>query len=76
MNATFLQPFLAFTTKTYTTFTLNTESTYNWEKYEWTVPLNLMVAQKSRRRSADIPFNSSWAGGIMLKNLTEVPNGA
>lgn len=45
INATFLQPFLAFTTKTYTTFTLNTESTYDWENEEWTVPLNLMVSQ-------------------------------
>ena len=45
INATFLQPFLSFTTKTFTTFTLNTESTYDWENEEWTVPLNLMVAQ-------------------------------
>lgn len=45
INATFLQPFVAFTTKTYTTFTLNTESTYNWDSHDWTVPLNLMVAQ-------------------------------
>lgn len=45
INATFFQPFLSYTTKTYTTFTLNTESTYDWENEEWTVPLNLMVAQ-------------------------------
>ena len=45
INATFLQPFLSFTTKTYTSFTLNTESTYNWDEHEWTVPLNLMVSQ-------------------------------
>ena len=30
VNATFLQPFVAYTTKTYTTFGLNTESTYDW----------------------------------------------
>ncbi len=30
VNATFLQPFIAYTTKTKTTFSLNTESTYNW----------------------------------------------
>lgn len=45
VNATFLQPFLSYTTKTYTTFGLNTESTYNWEGDEWTVPVNLTVAQ-------------------------------
>jgi len=45
VSATFLQPFVGFTTKTYTTFTLNTESTYDWENSEWRVPVNLMVAQ-------------------------------
>jgi len=45
VNATFLQPFLSFTTKTYTTFTLNTESTYDWQNHQWTVPLNGIVSQ-------------------------------
>jgi hypothetical protein len=30
VNATFLQPFVSFTTKKATTFTLNAESTYDW----------------------------------------------
>lgn len=45
ISAAFLQPFVAYTTKTHTTFTVNTESTYDWENEEWTVPLNLMVSQ-------------------------------
>jgi hypothetical protein len=45
VNATFLQPFAAYTTKTYTTFGLNTESTYDWQNNQWTVPFNLSVAQ-------------------------------
>jgi len=45
ISATYLQPFVAYTTKTYTTFALNTESTYNWEAGEWTVPMNFMVQQ-------------------------------
>jgi len=45
VNSTYFQPFLSFTTKTYTTFSLNTESTYDWEAAKWTVPLNLLVAQ-------------------------------
>lgn len=45
VNATFLQPFVSYTTKTYTTFGLNTESTYDWENSQWTVPLNLQVSQ-------------------------------
>lgn len=45
VDKTFLQPFLSYTTKTYTTFTLNTESTYDWQNSQWTVPVNVMVGQ-------------------------------
>lgn len=45
VNATFLQPFLSYSTKTYTSFSVNTESTYDWEGEQWTVPLNFMVSQ-------------------------------
>lgn len=45
VNAAFLQPFLAYTTKTQTTFTLNSESTYDWVNDQWTIPLNLMITQ-------------------------------
>jgi hypothetical protein len=45
VNATFLQPFLSYTTKKQATITLNSESTYDWENSQWTVPLNLTVAQ-------------------------------
>jgi hypothetical protein len=45
VNATYLLPFLSFTTKTHTTIQLNTESTYNWHDDQWTVPLNLNVSQ-------------------------------
>lgn len=45
VNSTFLQPFLAYVTSTHTTFSLNTESTYNWESEEWSVPINVGVAQ-------------------------------
>jgi hypothetical protein len=45
VNATFLQPFLSYTTKTFTTLGLNTESTYDWDGEQWTVPLNVSVSQ-------------------------------
>jgi hypothetical protein len=45
VNATFLQPFLSYITSTHTTFGLNTESTYDWQNEEWSVPINLTVAQ-------------------------------
>lgn len=47
VNSLFLQPFAAFTTKKAMTFTLNTESTYNWKAPtdRWSVPINFVVAQ-------------------------------
>ena len=44
VSATF-QPFLTYTTKKFTSFGVNTESTYDWENHQWTVPLNLSVSQ-------------------------------
>ena len=41
----YVQPFLAYTTKTYTTVSINTESTYNWKARQWSVPINLALTQ-------------------------------
>ena len=56
VNATFLQPFAAFTTKTFTTFTLQTESTYDWSNSQWTVPLNALVSQLVKVGGAPVQF--------------------
>ena len=45
VSATFVQPFISYITKTKTTFGLNTESTYDWENKEWSVPINASVSQ-------------------------------
>ena len=48
ISQTFLQPFVTYTTPRATSFTLNTESTYDWETEEWSVPINAQVAQLVR----------------------------
>jgi hypothetical protein len=45
VNATFLQPFVSYTTKTFTAFAVNTETTYDWDNSQWSVPVNFMVQQ-------------------------------
>jgi hypothetical protein len=45
VSSTFLQPFVSYTTKDAWTFGLNTESTYNWESHDWSVPINLTVSK-------------------------------
>jgi hypothetical protein len=56
ISATFLQPFLAYQTKTYTTFGVNTESTYDWKSEQWTVPINFTIAQMVKIGGMPIQF--------------------
>src|SRR4051812_17919833 len=45
VSASFVQPFVSYTTKDAWTFSINTESTYNWETSAWSVPINAQVAK-------------------------------
>jgi len=45
ISATFLQPFLSYITKTKTTFGISSESTYDWESEEWSIPAIAQVSQ-------------------------------
>lgn len=45
VNQTFLQPFLSYTNSAFTTFGINTESAYDWQAAEWSVPVNLTITQ-------------------------------
>lgn len=45
ISLTLLQPFLTYRVKTYTTFVLEIQSTYDWENEESAVPINFSVQQ-------------------------------
>jgi hypothetical protein len=49
LSQMFVQPFIAYTTKTHTTFTIDTESTANWDATsadgKWTVPVIFQISQ-------------------------------
>jgi hypothetical protein len=45
IRSTFIQPFVSYTTKDAWTFTLNSESTYDWVGEQWTVPVNAVVSK-------------------------------
>lgn len=45
VNATYLQPFVSYTTKGAVTFAINTESTYDWKSEQWGVPLYFGVTK-------------------------------
>lgn len=48
VSSTFLQPFLSYTTKDAWTFSLNSESTYDWKASQWSVPINAVVSKVTR----------------------------
>ena len=45
ISQTFLQPFISYTNSNAWTFTINTESTYDWENKQWSVPINGVVTK-------------------------------
>lgn len=56
INATYMQPFVSYVTKTFTTIALNTESTYDWGNSHWTMPLNLQVSQLLKFGNQPVQF--------------------
>jgi hypothetical protein len=69
VNATFMQPFLSYTTKTAWTFGLNTEASYDWEGENWSVPINATVSKLVKVGKQPI----SLMGG--LRYWAEAPDG-
>jgi hypothetical protein len=79
VNATLLQPFVSYITKTKTTFGVSTESTYDWENEAWSVPVIASVAQLfkigpqilqlavSARYWADSPDNGPEDWGLRVQ---------
>ncbi|HTP48989.1 MAG TPA: transporter [Casimicrobiaceae bacterium] len=45
VNNTFMQPFLEYTNKSLTSFILQTETTYDWTRNQWSVPVHFLVSQ-------------------------------
>lgn len=56
INNTFLQPFLTYTTSSHTSFTLQTETTYNWDAQQWTVPIHFLVSQLTKIAGQPVQF--------------------
>jgi len=51
VSTTFMEPSIAYVTKADTTFTLNTESIYDWKAENWVVPINFEIEQLLKIRS-------------------------
>lgn len=70
INASFIQPFVSYTTPTAWTFTLQTEATYDWEGEQWSVPVSAVATKVSS-------FGSQlFSAGVGLRYWADAPDGA
>jgi len=64
VNQTFIQPFISYTTKDAWTFTLDTESTFDWLNDQWSVPINFEIAKLVKFGTQPVQFQAGvryWA---------------
>ena len=64
VSSTFVQPFISYTTRTAWTFSINTESTYDWVSKQWSVPVNISVSKLVRFGRQPVSFGGGpkcWA---------------
>lgn len=72
-NATFLQPFVAYTTENAWTVSLQSESTYDWEAEQWSVPVNLALSKLVFL--GEVPVNFQGGLGYWLESPDAGPEG-
>ena len=69
ISSTFLQPFWSFTTKKHTTFSINTETTYDWKNEQWTVPIQMLAQQLVKIGERPVSF------ALGYRNYVAKPDG-
>lgn len=60
VNATYLQPFLSYTTPDAWTFAAVMESTYDWNDEQWTVPVNFAVSKLTHFGDQPVSFQVGY----------------
>jgi hypothetical protein len=73
INNTFMQPFVAYTWPSAWTFSLQSETTYNWETEKWSVPFNIAIAKLVRW--GRLPVSLQAGVGYWLKSPDSGPEG-
>lgn len=72
-NATFAQPFVAYSTENAWTFSLQSETTYDWETEDWSVPVNASVGKLAM--IGGTPVNIIGGAGYWLESPDAGPEG-
>jgi len=73
INSTFVQPFVAYTTPSSWTLSVQSETTYNWETTDWAVPVNVAVAKLIMM--GKLPVSVQAGAGRWLESARTGPDG-
>ncbi len=73
VSNTFVQPVVNYTTKNAWTFAVNTESTYDWKRSQWTVPVNATVSKLVR--IGRLPVNIGVGARYYVESANTGPHG-
>ena len=73
VNATFVQPFISYTTPDAWTFAVVSESTYNWTAKAWSIPVNFNISKLVKL--GKLPVSISGGFGYWAKSPAAGPNG-
>jgi hypothetical protein len=73
ISNTFLQPFVAYTWPSAWTVSVQSESTYNWETEQWSVPVNVAVSKLVK--FGQLPVSLQAGVGYWLKSPDAGPEG-
>jgi len=60
ISSTFLQPFVSYTTPSAVSYTLQTESTYDWKQSQWNVPVNFIVGKVTKIGKQLVQFSGGF----------------
>jgi hypothetical protein len=60
ISVTFMQPFISHTTAKAATFTLSTESSYDWKAKQWVVPIIISASQLTKLGSQPISLGGGF----------------
>ncbi|MGR3659566.1 MAG: transporter [Paracoccaceae bacterium] len=72
-NATFMQPFVAYSTKNSWTYSLQSETLYDWERKNWSVPVNFTVSKLAIL--GKVPVNFQGGVGYWVQSPAGGPEG-
>ena len=73
ISNTFMQPFVAYTWPSAWTFSVQSETTYNWETEKWSVPINVAISKLVRW--GRLPVSLQGGVGYWLESPDSGPEG-